>query len=71
MACLFCLEITKETLTSKQLSKLFSELLQSGDKEHLKEYDKALAGISDGYKQKLNEETNEEWPDSGDTFDPF
>ena len=51
---------------------MFSELLIAGDKEHLDLYQNVVENISNEYREKLNEEANEEYLDDiGDPFDPW
>lgn len=67
--CLFCVELQKENLSAKQVSKLFSELLQSGDKKHLDNYEQIVRSLSEEYKEELNNEAIRTFGE--DINDPF
>lgn len=72
MCCLFCVEIQQEKLSAEQVHKLFWELMIAGDEKHLENLEKVLDNISQPYKEKLNEQANEQVIlDDPDPFDIF
>lgn len=69
MACLFCVEYTKELLTPAQVNQLRRELILGEDNKHLEKFEDIRSTLSPAYKQQLQEYENEN--DYFDVYDSF
>lgn len=67
--CFFCKELQQEKLNIKQISKLGTELMLSGDETHIDEYIQIVRNLSQDYNERLQKEEND-YEEPSD-FDPF